>query len=83
VRVEFWPLNLLICAAISVGLRKIEKKSNTRRDRSEAKDGVKLFGGLGRRKRRTRTVVIVAQPLPGELPHKEADDTNHGNAASD
>ena len=36
-----------------------------------------VFGG-----RRTRTVVIVAQPLPGELPHKEADDAKHGNAAS-
>ena len=31
---------------------------------------------------RTRTVVIVAQPLPGELPHKEADDAKHGNATS-
>ena len=34
--VEFWPLNLLICVTISVGLRKKNKKKNTRRDRSEA-----------------------------------------------
>lgn len=37
---------------------------------------------FGEEKRKTRTVVIVAQPLPGELPHKEADDANHGNTAS-
>ena len=46
VSVEFWPLNLLICVATSVGLeKKIKKKLNTRRDRSEAKGGMDVLGG--------------------------------------
>jgi hypothetical protein len=33
-----------------------------------------------RRRRRYATVIVIAYPLPGKLPHKEGDNTQYGNA---